>query len=309
MIKSKLYKMIDLDDIKSDYSTTFEFFYGEKEKKRIDLINMDDSNGNYYKFDDDSEWLPNNDKLLLNVSFKMNNVKKLFGNKAFCYQDTILGIGLEWKAHDSRLKNCIKIGEFDKQNDNIVFKKENILINDVYSNISFKIIIYVVKPGTFDYYNYYGNKEGLILFSNTELNLLMKGNASMFPIEYIISPSGPLWDVVNDNVSLEDDFDLENIRIRINTAHKSFKYIDIKNIDNFNEDMFNDVVSSALTLMILSIKESCQVSSFEFDDDIERGTVAQALLYFRDTLNFKINNSATELANSIKVFLDKRGVL
>lgn len=310
-MSNRLYMEIDNNTVKKlNIKSKREYYYKIEEEKKIIREQQFENTNNINQVqlvDDEDEWNYKTESLFLNVNFEMDNYQKLFGY--VCCEDAILGVGIEWKPENSRIKNCIKLGEFSYKSSDCFFHKENIEIENVNSNIDFSWIIYIVDPGTINKKAYYGSHSGLILGSGLLWSIIVDGNGSIFPIYEEAKVGKPLWWYHCDFSDIsEDEFSEENIKIIINKAHPGYQYIQPKS-NIYNEYMFSELISTALAVLILSIRQkNSENGNGEFIDLSQqscKGSILTVLKYFNDMLKFKINGTMLELQNSVKTYFDK----
>ena len=307
-MKDRFYPVIDNEKVKELKISVKKSFYfktdDEKHYFQIKPVNEFDGDKtlDYMLEDEDYEWDVKKQEVFLNLEIKISNPNCLFGDTGVAYDDSILGFGLEWKANNSKIKNCLKIGEILNSGKEIYFKKEDIRINDLNSNIDFNWVIYVIKSGNKKNTAFFGNEKGLILGDGLFWRIITDGESSIFPIQEEDNLKGPLWRCESNITDIfEDDFTIENVTIFINRKHPSYTYISPKS-ENYNKAFFIEVISSALTMLILDIRngEKLQVSNAE-----SKGSIAMALNYFY-SLGIDINGSNSDLLKSIKTFFDER---
>ena len=310
-MNDRLYRTINkelLDLLK--ISVNKEYYYiHDGEEKTVYEQNFENSNNEnqVQLIDCEDSWDNKCQSLYMNCTLTLENADLLFLD--VCCSDAVLGIGIEWKSDKSRIKYCEKIGEFTIKNKTCVFKKNNIDLKNVSSNIHFRWVIYIVKPGTKNYKLSYGNQTGLILGDGDLWTIIVEGSGSIFPIYEEMIPDGPLWLYNCDFIDItEDEFNEENIKIILNKSHKAYQFIQPKS-PTYNKFMFSELISNAITTLILSIKkkneENGNGGKIDFSIKSNKGSILNVLKYFNETLKFKINGSIQELQNSIKNYFDK----
>lgn len=310
-MSSRLYSTIDNKILKLlNIHSTREYYYLMDNDKKIvrEETFENSSNENHVQLvDDEDEWDNRSQSLFLNCKISIENVEKLFGE--ICCSDAILGIGLEWKPEKSRIKYCVKFGEFSINNSQCEFIKKDIEIKNVTSNIIFNWIIYIVNPGNQNCKNSFGKNTGLILGDGLLWSIIVDGSGSIFPIYEESLPDGPLWKYECDFIDItEDEFSEENIKIILNKSHKGYQYIQPKSA-NYNELMFAELISNAIATVILAIRkknaENGNGELIDFSKNGSKGSILTVLKYFNDTLKFKINGTMIELQDSVKSYFDR----
>lgn len=307
---TKLYKIISNDELsKMKISLSRKYYYitdNDIVEIKEQLFENNSNDKMYQLVDEDYTWNPKVHNLYLDLCVNIKNCKCIFGENASCYEDAIIGIGLSWKPDKSKIKHCVKIGEFSALDTEKTFIKNSVLIENLSSNATFKIFFYVVKPGKNNGCNFFGNERGIVIHESSEWTIIVNGTGSIFPIFEIEDDKGPLWSFMCDNIVdiSEDYFDSEHIQIVINKKHPAYEFIHPKS-ETFNHMFLNDIMSSAISMIIMNLRSLQINGKIDLNADFESGSILQALKYFSEKLDFKINDSYENLCKSIKSFFDK----
>lgn len=257
---------------------------------------------------DENSWNKETDSAFMNIEVSMENTDSLFGNQGICLDNAVLGVGLEWKAEKSKIKNCVKLGEICKGADNHSFSLSDIEIKEITSNIEINLVFYLAKPGQARYrLPSIGNQKGLILGEIPLFTILSGGTASFFPIMPIVAKDQPLWSIYFDANEPTDDFSKENLGICLNTAHPDYKYIDISNKEFYCESFLREVIESAVTLLFLQIKRLYETSDVSLEDKGATGSIQQAVSYLA-TNGIKITDDDQQLHAEIQNYLRGRKI-
>ncbi len=303
---TSLFKTINNDLLSKLNIKLSRKYYFNKGDNQVEIKEVAVGNENEVKLDDESlTWNPKKDKLYLNIFLKIINCNLLFGETGLCYGDAIVGIGLSWKGNRERLINSYKLGEITNQDTDKEIIIENIPLSNINSNLTFKLFFYIEKTGSKNGKPFYANEVGMIIYEEKMWEILIEGNGSVFPIEEISDSKGPLWNISINNIIdiTEDPFDSDNVRILLNKQHKLYGLLN-PNSKEYNKDFLNEVLSSALVLLILSIRETCD-NKFDLSLECERGSILLVIKYFNEKLGFKVNDSYEELLKSVKTYFDK----
>ena len=291
------------DIISIKYKRSY-YYLVDGQKKYIEESVLENSSDNsvFELKDPDYEWDESNG-VNLELSLDISNTKYLFGNYGIVYGDSKIGIGIEWKPEKSRIKKCVKIGSFDKDSNNIYFNKD-IALMDLNSNINFTLLFYIDREGQNEGLSTFANKKGLIICRIDFFTLKFGGVASTFPVVETSQVGGPLWKVVlNYDDIYDDEFTEETVKIILNKAHKAFGYLQ-ENGTDYNPAFLSEVMSSAVSTMLAQIIAN-ENGNIDFKKAYSDGSIAQALNYFKTTLNFNISNNYFELYESVKKYFDK----
>ena len=316
MASEKLFKVLDeklLSYLSIQCERNYYYFDGPT-KKPLKEIKLNQLSSNYKLEDSNREWniARKSNSLFLNIAVKIEGIVHLFyGDTKICYPQTILGIGLEWKAKESKIKYCKKLGLINNKMDDLSIAVDDIEIKNPDSDIEFRWFLYVHEPaknngGTKEVF---ANKEGLILSTKVWWSIIVSGNGSIFPIEEYSKIGNPLWSIRSSFVDwAEDDFSLDNVGVVFNPAHPLFKFINYGSED-FDEDIFKEVASSAIAaLIILIINQAREKGDLELlsnDPTEASGSILAAMRYFKSVHDFAVNGKVDELVCSIKTFFDK----
>ena len=306
----RMYKTFSLEELsKLNISLKREYYYlTENDTKSIKEQGFENTSSKnvYQLIDDDYEWNPKKDCLFLNIKISLDNCDCIFGKNGTCFADSIVGIGLSWKPDKSRIKRCIKIGEITVEDHEKIIELNDIKLENISSNVDFKLFFYIAKPGKIDGNNFFGNEQGMVIYEDVAWSIIIDGGASIFPIMEIEDESKPLWYYwYNSQADIcEDFFDDQNLFIVLNKKHKLYPYISLKS-NEYNEEFLNEILSSGITCIINAIKTAQPENKIDFSVDCERGSIMQALKYFNERLGFKINGDYDDLIISIKNYFDK----
>lgn len=279
------------------------------------------TNSSLFIVDDEKRrWLErrHDRSLYLNIKFSCENVYFIFyGENKACHSNATLGIGLEWKARESRIKCCRKIGIIDKTLDNFEANLCDIEIENPNSDIEFSWFIYIANPG-FDTgskndSNKYANTKGLIIAKKLCWTIVVSGSGSIFPIEECAKREDPLWSIRTNFVDwAQDDFSNENVAVIFNPAHPLYPSINY-GAESFDENIFKEVMSSALASLIFQIINDVRENGCDYEllnkEPIEStGSILAAVRYFKDARSIEIGKNLDVLIKSVKVFFDKENI-
>lgn len=296
-----------------------DYYYlkdGEKEKleeKKLDEL----TNTPVFSIRDQyRKWneLKKNQSLYFDFSLTMSNLVQIFhGNEQVCYSNTILGVALEWKPKNSKVRRSIKVGEISDyiEGDSITFDLENIEVKYPDNDIDFYWIVYVVTPGkgNDDRERRFGNKRGLILGKGLLWSIINGGNSSIFPIDEIFKKDAPLWSIRCLFTDwCVDEFNQDNLAIILNQSHPLYKSLMYES-DTYDELIFKEVISSSFASLIEQIviiaKENNAYDDILVDNIEENGSILAAIKYFKKSKGLNIGGLPSELLDSVKIMFDK----
>ncbi len=307
-MNSKLYKTLtqkEFADLNLQVSRRYSY-KAEDEIREIKEAPFDDSSAKnvFQLIDDNYEWNPKEQSLRLNFEAKLSNTKLLFGLGGVCHEDAKLGVGLVWKPKKSRIKRCQRLGYLDVgQNEMVISSSFD--IPNLSSDVEFYLVIYIARAGHDEGNAYLANDEGMVVYSERLWTIIVEGEASIFPITEIEDEGGPIWSYRCDvNDLTQDVFDKDGIEIYLNVKHPSYPLICTKS-ENYCEPYVNEVLSTALAVIIIDLRSKQEGNAFDLNEDCEKDSVLNVLKYYSDKLGFKINESYDALLRSIKNFFDK----
>lgn len=283
------------------------------EEKKVDEL----SNAPIYSLRDQyRKWvdLKKTQPYYFDLTINIQNLVHIFhGRDQVCYSNTILGVAVEWKPKNSKVKRCIKVGEISDyiEGDSITFNLNKIEVKYPDNDIDFNWIIYVAKPGkgNADGEHRFGNAKGLILGRGLLWTIVNGGNASMFPIDEVYKKDSPLWSIrCSFNDWCEDEFSQDNLAIILNQWHPLYKNI-IYESDTYDPLVFKEVISSAFSSLIQQIiliaKDNNCYSDIEKENIEEKGSILAAIKYFKETKGLVVGGLPSDLLDSVKKMFDK----
>ena len=150
------------------------------------------------------------------------------------------------------------------------------------------------------------NEKGLIVCNEYLHTIVIQGDGSVFPIFDIEDSKGPLWSYFVNFDSIEEDlFDQEHISIYLNKLHASYKFINISDDEHYNQNFFYEVLSNAMTMIIIEIRKNLPKEQIDLEGNGDEGSILKVLKYFADKLHIRVNGSYSEILSDFKKYLDK----
>lgn len=252
-------------------------------------------------------WDPETHDIKISKSIQIKNPKLLFGENGITTETSTLGIAVMWISHDSNQRGSIPLISFDVNDQtvkavlNYDFKKSQLR-----GSITLQTVVYLKHSGSDSKITYMAKDSGTILGVLDNIQMLIDGDGSSFPIATVSEPGEPLWRVFyNRNADpFQDRFDEENVCIMLNDQHPQFDKLKVK--DSFKESqIFIEVLSSALLVIVQSVKDSVgeEWESLLSSSDLEPGSIAQAINCFANYLKWDVS-FPTDLSISIRKFFD-----
>ena len=263
----------------------------------------------------DGVWSADKFNLRLKRTIALKNFKKLFGADGIACKNATLGVSVIWTSPDSRQRGSKPImeihapAEMSSETQDHSFLEGELEIEfpraSLRGEIDFSIVLYISKAGTpAEDENHLANEEGFVLGEFDSFILKIDGNGSLFPVFEVYEQDQPLWYVRCDWTDPVSDLFSETVSININKAHKNYKYID-RTQKTFCSQLLVEVMSSALCCIIEKIRADQYLDQILGDEELERGTVGEAVRYFADTLGWDCT-SPDKLSLSTRKFFDGR---
>ena len=310
-MQTLLYKSID-EDLLNSFTIEVqnrEFFYkNNTEKFQLDDVEYEDfSFPRHFSLEDPAEkWNYKENPCYLNLTLRCKNLSCLFGT--VCNSDARLGLGLVWKTNNSKIKNCIKLGEFtSEQNEEVIFDVKDIRIPDLSASIDFYWTIYLIDFGQNKYsLPSYAKHPGMILGKDIIFTFVVDTSNKIFPIIPKADPTGPLWGIYfNVTDPLIDSFTADNLYIYYNTDHPSYKKYLNKGKD-FCEPFFKEFLESSVYALLLDLKQLYDYNdTLSFDAETENDGSVQQTVNYLQSLGVCFNKSNEDLHRSIQLLLQK----
>lgn len=227
--------------------------------------------------DSQQNWHPDTDGLDIQLSAEIANPLFLFGKNGLLFApDSQLGIGLIWKDREARIRGSQKIALLKPgKTDEAEFWTElHFEPGMLRGRLSLQIVLYAEKPGTGSL-----TPSGAVLGVLDDMQIVIEGSGSVFPITEVEEPGEPLWWV---ETSIEDPgtdrFDASYLALNLNRAHP--KYEDLHLSDDEESFLFKEILASAIfTLVMQVLGHEDGKEAIRNRDEAESGSVASILNY------------------------------
>lgn len=301
-----------LAKVRYEYSE-YEFYYtSDDEEHDLKSEGIEGSELLFRLNDERGAWTPDNYDLGIHRNMDCMSCMNLFGENGIACKDAIIGVALAWSSSNSRQRGTIPYtGEITN-----TFAPQSLELDcgfnkaQLRGSVELETVLYIKEPAAQpgDNEKHLANKKGYLLGAIGEkITIQFDGSGSMFPIFEEQKPGCPLWRVVCEwDDPLYDSF-ADCVKIYLNKAHKSYKQIDRTNEKTFVPQLLNEIMASALTIVISKLKcDEDAWASIESGEDPEDGSLASAIDYFRNTLMWK-TDSIEKLSLSIREFFERGG--
>ena len=301
-----------LTKVRYEYSE-YEFYYtSDDEEYDLKSEGIDGSELIFRLNDDRGAWTPDSYNLGIHRSLDCMSCMNMFGEKGIACQEAVIGVALAWSSSNSRQRGTIPYSG-DITNTCV---PQNLELDCAFNkaqlrgSVELETVLYIKEPAKEPKENekHLANKKGYLLGTLGEKIIIQfDGSGSMFPIFEEQKPGCPLWRVACDwDDPLYDAFS-DCVKIYLNKAHRSYKQIDRTNEKTFVPQLLNEIMASALTLIITKIKSDEDAwAAIQTGDNPQEGSLASAIDYFCNTLGWK-TDSPEKLSLSIREFFERGG--
>lgn len=259
----------------------------------LELKSTDARGNRYFIEDPDGIWMHDSYGFKVEGKVCIGDPSSLFGlnkNSIACAGST-LGLAFQWSSKTSSRKSTKEIGSFTKSDKNKEFViSEEFKKGEIRGELNFSIILYLKTPGApHNGEELFINQPGYLLGELDSITVQIDGNGSILPVFYEDVRGAALWRVICDleDPATDEFSDQEKVSIIINRKNPNFKFIDKKN-ELFNPQMANEVMSAAISMIIETFRANDP--SFETLNNPGIGSVASAVKYFRDKLNWDLTS-------------------
>ena len=263
----------------------------------------------------DGVWSADKYNLCIKRTVAVKNYRRLFGPDGLACRNARLGLSIVWTSPDSRQRGAEPIVDFGVSEEQFAEKDDHTFAEGeidfefvcakIRGDVNFSVALYIAKAGIpAKDEGHLANEEGFVLGVFDSFVLRIDGNGSLFPVFEVYEKDQPLWYVRCDWIDPASDLFDESVSININTAHENYKYID-RTQKTFCYQLLVEVMSSALCCIIEKIRSEKYLDQILGDDEMEYGSVGEAVRYFANTLEWDFS-TPDKLSFSIRKFFDRR---
>ncbi len=259
--------------------------------------------------DDNGYWNPDEYDLYFEWLITYKNACWLYNSELWEYacacSSAIIGVALSWYSSDSKRRYTKPIDILI--NDNALHSikcEEHFNIAELRGEVGFSIILYIKEAGSpKEDELHLANTPGTVLGEIDSITLSLDGNGSYFTIYEVSRPGQPLWDVEYIMDDPSTDLFSECVSICLNKAHKKFPLVQRGN-GLFCQQMLNEIMANAMAIVIEMVRSHEKDDNFDCLSNVEEGSVAQALLYFKDKLLWDFSTPIT-VSHSARLYIEK----
>ena len=256
--------------------------------------------------DESGEWDQNKNDFGLRCKCCIEMFQYLFGPQGIACKNAVLGLAVVWKSSDSKQRGVIPVGTFTYDDQKLDATAEKKFVRaQLRGQVDFTTVLYIAEAGKPSKEELHlANTNGLLLGEFDTFSIKLDGSGSTFPIFEVSEPGQPLWYVKCDWSDPTTDALSDCVSINLNTAHNSFKFIDRKQ-STFNNQMLSEIMASAISIIIEQLRLSGLWDQIIRNDNLEVGSVGQAVYYFSDSLEWDLSTPES-VSLSVRKFFDKR---
>ena len=303
-LNSRLYKAISFSQTDS-FTTEIDFHEIELKSK-----NAVDTAGEVIMVNNEDEpWSLRNSGLTVKRKIRIGNVSPLFGGSGIAPVSSEIGIALRWSSPESRQRGVYEIASMNSDSLSIDVEYTSGFEKDsLKGSLVLETILYIKKTGVPDENeSFLGNKKGLVVGELSFLNIRLDGKGSEFPIfeEDNSSSSDPLWSVHMDWDDPSQSPFLDSFQVYLNRNNPNFKYVKKTEGCDYDPYLVNEIISSALTLLVLKLKEDAgNWDEMDRNVGLDDGSVSQTVFYFKHSLGMDFENPVS-IHESFRKYFDK----
>lgn len=297
-----------MDAVWRDADLAYSFAYvRDCERHELRCDEIDDGTQCFKITDENGLWNPDRDNLIITRKYEFSEYDCLFGEGGIACSNAAIGVALLWYSRDSRQRGAIRIGQLRKGCGPYTFTLEHDFGNArLRGIIGLRTIMYIDQPGTQFRDEAFANTCGTYLGELDLCQIQIDGDGSVFPIYEAPEKGQPLWNV---KCTWEDptcDPFAESVEININTAHRSYVYLN-KNKSKYDPQLMQEIMANALGIIIAKLKmDPCwdeTISGIGF----QHGSVSEAIYYFVSVLEWDVSTPEST-AMSIRKYLDNKDI-
>lgn len=287
----------------------FNFYYTDKDDEEYELSDepLEALSSIYCIKDENGVWTQDDNNLCLRRKYCLRTFQCLFGENGIACTDAKLGLAIQWTSSDSRQRGVIRIGEFGSTDQIMEAEAEKQFGKaQLRGVVNFTTVMYIAEAGhPRDDEKHLANTNGYILGVLDNYTIKLDGSSSTFPVFEVSEPGQPLWYVKCDWLDPTADAFSESVSINLNTAHKNYAYID-RTQKQFDSQLLAEIMASAITLIIEKVRlEPGYWDQIVQGNDLEQGSVGQAIYYFQDTLEWDLS-TPDSVSLCARKFFDQR---
>lgn len=294
-INSSLYKKMQINHTNMYFS-----YITNGEEVQIVLDDQEDVYS-FYMGKSKGYWDVNNDNLNIERTFTIENPKSLFEENGITTDEGELGIGVHIYSRSSNFQTTIPLDETIINNDESVTIKfqHNFKSGELKGDVYFSLFVYLKNQ--ISRVPMIANIPGMNLGEIDSFRITVDGDGSVFPIVEVEKVGQPLWDIVTNWTDINSDvFDMNNVRIEINSKHHMYNYL--YNTTKPSQYLLVEVLSNAMAQIIDKVvKDEDFIGGGEAIPD----SIFSIVTYWIDAFEVDISTLAT-ISYSVRKNIESR---
>lgn len=253
----------------------------------------------------DENWSPNNHELSLGVTLSVEKPYLLFGKNSITAASNKIGLACHMYSKESHFQKTVPIDYIRNVRNKIEIDfKYEFPPSSLRGHIYFEFFIYLAEKN--EVAKYQADRVGMILNEENvyELELIVDGDASVFPMTEFEEKDGPLWKLEKYWVDANDAiFDSSNVNLSLNTQHPLFDQVQ-KGKTRVSRAMMGDIMIQAMTQIIQQV---ILIENNSLDEnDIYPNSIMAAVKYWIDTFDIKDVSSIFSISNSLRTHWERK---
>lgn len=262
-----------------------------KDHENLELIvESGDSTGLSFTISDQRNlWDPDTYNLIIRKEYHIDNPIFMFNDNGVCGKSGVVGLAMIWSCKGTNSRGVVPIASIrsDANKHSSYIFEYTFQAGTARNIIELELIAYLKRPGDKKVKNSYAEIEGLTLGTLDTVKIIIDGTGSVFPIVTVNEPSQPLWWVhMNFSDPTTEPFSSEYIAIKINKAHKDYKKLETESGVRGNP-LLVEIMASGVQIMVNEIKKTQFWANTINKEQIEPGSISEALAYIIDTYGVK----------------------
>ncbi|SFC00237.1 hypothetical protein SAMN04488102_102160 [Alkalibacterium subtropicum] len=253
----------------------------------------------------DEQWAPDDHELTVNLGISIEEPYRLYGRNSVTSQQNELGIACHIYSKESHFQKTVPVGIINNTRDgkyinfSYVFPKSSLR-----GNVYLEFYIYLAEIR--EEIPFQANKVGMILTEENlyDLELIIDGDGSVFPMTEFEEKDGPLWKLEKHWVDANDAiFDASNVNLSLNTSHPLFEQVK-KGKTRISRAMMGDIMIQAMSQIIqqVIIVENNDIEA----DDTYPNSVLAAVKYWIETFEITDTSSIFSISNTLRKHWERK---
>lgn len=297
------YPTLDVDQLKLLNKRIIYNFHYFNDENRINISSTIESD-KYMSLDSKSDFDKEENSLFVDVLVSLNNQDSLFGSTGIAPTNSQILLVLECYSQKSKFRKVLSSNKYIDQNNlfnDFSFELE-IEPNTIDKEVNFSLLLILSKPADTikDNELFLNNQPGVIIGTLDKKTLYLSGNGSLFPVYTKYSEDKKLWDIKIDYEDPTIDKFSETVQLILNSSHKDYDLLNPQS-KNYCERLIYEIISSAVTLIILDLKEKNLLSSLK--DNYLEGTIMHFIKYCNDVIHIDLNDTLS-ISSTIRAYLN-----